>query len=127
MRTGGAPAEPVTVKVGCEAMTSALLQAVAARSSGRHQLCDLTRTEKLLVRVSRRNAGTYYSQERVSFEFLWEPCGYRAFGSTPLRRIRTTSAFGVPMERGASKWATLAPAGEAALPPRTVRLDAGPA
>jgi hypothetical protein len=42
-RAGGAPADPVTVRLGVEPMGPSLLQAAATSKSGRHQLSDLTR------------------------------------------------------------------------------------
>jgi hypothetical protein len=42
-RAGGAPADPVTVRLGVEPMVPSLLQAAATRRNGRHQLSGLTR------------------------------------------------------------------------------------
>jgi hypothetical protein len=42
-RAGGAPADPVTVRLGVEPMVPALLQAAATNRSGRYQMSGLTR------------------------------------------------------------------------------------
>jgi len=42
-RAGGAPADPVTVRLGVEPMVPSLLQAAATRRNRRYQLSDVTR------------------------------------------------------------------------------------